>query len=75
MNRMTSPGSLLGRPAGATARGVYRVRNGWGDQHSACVRYNDGTHLEMAEDIYRTRGHQPPFDDLPWKDKALPREA
>ena len=61
MNRTTAPG--------ASTRGVYRIRDGWGGQHSACVQYDDGTRLEMAEDLYRMRGHAPPFDDLPWKDK------
>jgi len=53
--------------------GIYRVRNGWENEHSVCVRYSDGTHLEMAEGIYRMRHHLPVFDDLPWKDKDLPR--
>jgi hypothetical protein len=48
------------------------VRSGWGNEHSVCVRYRDGTHLEMAESIYRMRGHAPAFEDLPWNEKESP---
>ena len=49
--------------------GIYRERNGWGTQHSARVKYDEHQELDMAEDRYRARGYQPPFDELPWKDQ------
>lgn len=51
-------------------RGIYRERNGWGNQHSVHVKYDEGQELDMAEDRYRARGYKPPFDELPWKDEA-----
>ena len=49
-------------------RGIYRERNGWGDQHSARVKYDEHQELDMSESRYRERGYKPPFDELPWKD-------
>jgi hypothetical protein len=51
-------------------RGIYRERNGWGNQHSAHVKYDEHQELDLPEDRYRARGYQPPFDQLPWKDEA-----
>ena len=51
-------------------RGLYRERNGWGNQHSARVKYDEHQELDIPEDKYRARGYQPPFDRLPWKDEA-----
>ena len=51
-------------------KGLYRIRNGWGDEHSVCVEYADGTRLDMAEALYRMRKHEPPVDELPWQDPA-----
>ena len=51
-------------------RGIYRERNGWGNQHSARVKYDEHQELDLAEDRYRERGYQPPFDELPWLDEA-----
>ncbi len=51
-------------------RGIYRERNGWGTQHSVRVKYDEGEELDMPEDRYRASGHQPPFDQLPWKDEG-----
>ena len=50
--------------------GLYRERNGWGTQHSVRVKYDEHQELDMAEDRYRARGYQPPFDQLPWKDEG-----
>ena len=38
-------------------------------QDSARVKYDEHQELDMAEDRYRARGYQPPFDELPWKDQ------
>lgn len=51
-------------------RGIYRERNGWGNQDSAHVKYDEHQELDLPEDRYRARGYQPPFDQLPWKDAA-----
>jgi hypothetical protein len=51
--------------------GLYRVREGWGNEHSVCVEYADGTRLEIGESLYRIKGCQPPLDELPWKDAVL----
>ena len=51
-------------------RGIYRERNGWGNQHSARVKYDEHQELDLPEDRYRERGYQPPFNELPWRDEA-----
>ena len=51
-------------------RGLYRERNGWGNQHSARVKYDEHQELDLPEDRYRERGYQPPFNELPWRDEA-----
>jgi len=48
------------------AEGLYRKRNGWGDQHSVRVKYDGALELEVPESFYREEGWQPPVDDLPW---------
>jgi hypothetical protein len=50
-------------------RGIYRKRNGWGDQHSAHVKYDERQELDISESRYRERGYKPPFDKLPWKEE------
>jgi hypothetical protein len=37
------------------AHGLYRERNGWGNQHSAHVKYDEGQELDVPEDRYRAR--------------------
>jgi hypothetical protein len=49
-------------------KGLFRERNGWGEQHSVRVKYDERQELDLSEDRYRDRGYQPPFDELPWKD-------
>jgi hypothetical protein len=49
------------------ARGVYRVRQGWADQHSVLVDYG-GVLMELPEDRYRKAAYRPAFRNLPWKD-------
>jgi hypothetical protein len=50
-------------------KGLYRIRDGWRTEHSVCVEYEDGTHLEMGESLYLIKGYQPPPDELVWQDK------
>ncbi len=45
-------------------RGICKVKNGWANQDSAWVRYDDGKKLEVPEAEYRLRGYDPPFDNL-----------
>jgi hypothetical protein len=49
-------------------QGIYRERNGWANQHSVRVKYDEGNELDVPEDRYKSDGYQPPFDQLPWKD-------
>jgi hypothetical protein len=51
-------------------RGIYREINGWGSQHSARIRYDDGDEVDLPEERYRAQGYDPPFDKLPWKAQA-----
>jgi hypothetical protein len=51
--------------------GIYRVRNGWGAQNSAHIRYDDGDEEELSEDRYRAQGYDPPFDKLSWKGASV----
>jgi len=48
-------------------KGLFRERNGWDDQHSVRVKYDERQEIDLPEDRYRERGHQPPFDELPCK--------
>ena len=48
-------------------RGLYRVKDGWGNQHSAMVEYMPGRREEIPADQYRLRRYQPDFDSLPWR--------
>jgi hypothetical protein len=64
---LTQPGLYCRR---MEPRGLYRERNGWGNQHSVRVKYDERQELDVAEDRYRARGYQPPFDKLPWKDES-----
>lgn len=50
------------------AKGIYRERNGWANQHSVFVDYG-ATSMDVPEDEYRESGHQPPFEQLPWKEE------
>jgi hypothetical protein len=54
------------------AHGLYRIRNGWANQHSVVVKYDDGNEIEVPEDRYREQGCQPAFEQLKWKDEDGP---
>ncbi len=62
------------------AHGIYRIRDGWVNEHSAVVKFDDGNEVEIPESryrgrwpdgpmLYRTQGYMPAFDELPWKDE------
>lgn len=52
------------------AIGLNRTRDGWANQHSVRVRYDNGDEYDVPEDYYRSQGYQPPFEDLPWTASA-----
>jgi hypothetical protein len=39
--------------------GLYRERNGWGNQDGARVKYDEHQELDVSEDTYRARDYQP----------------
>lgn len=51
------------------ATGIVRVRNGWANQHSVIVLYDDGKEQEVPETRYREAGYSPRFEQLPWRDE------
>jgi ppGpp synthetase/RelA/SpoT-type nucleotidyltranferase len=51
-------------------RGLYREQNGWAEnEHSARVKYDEHQEVDVSERLYRAKGYQPPFDELPWLDE------
>ncbi len=58
-------------------RGIHRERNGWGNQHSARVKYDEHQELDVSEDRYRERGYQPPSINCLGKKRrrTMPRGA
>lgn len=49
-------------------QGIFRTKNGWADDDSVCVRYGDGTELEVPRIQYEALINNPSFDALPWHD-------
>jgi hypothetical protein len=47
------------------ATGVCRIKDGWGNQDSVIVRYDDGKQFELPRSQYEAQGYQPPFAQLP----------
>jgi hypothetical protein len=39
------------------------------NEHCARVKYDEHQELDVSERLYRARGYQPPFDELPWLDE------
>jgi hypothetical protein len=52
-------------PASMAPRGICKIKDGWANQDSAWVRYDNGDKHEMPENKYREAGHEPSFDELP----------
>jgi hypothetical protein len=48
----------------AVARGICKIKNGWGAQDSVWVQYGASVKFEISEHQYRTKGHEPPFEEL-----------
>jgi hypothetical protein len=51
-------------------RGLYRIR-GVGELPNDVRVDDDGIDVPMEEGLYRSRGHLPPVDDLPWSEEYL----
>jgi hypothetical protein len=47
------------------AKGIRRIKNGWGDQDSVLVKYDHGAEMEIPASQYVAQGHQPHIDTLP----------
>ena len=47
------------------ARGVCKIKDGWADQDSVIVRYDDGTKMEVPASVYENDGYDPPLQQLP----------
>jgi hypothetical protein len=56
--------------------GEYRTRGADGVTHTAFVS-DRSIAFDIGEDLYRWRGYQPAFDDLPWVESgaAVPARA
>lgn len=48
------------------ANGLYRTKNGWANEDSVRVRYDDGKELDVPASQYITDGYDPPLEELPW---------
>lgn len=51
-------------------RGLYRIQ-GVGDLPNDVRVDDDGIEVPLEERLYRARGYQPPFENLPWQDQYL----
>jgi hypothetical protein len=49
----------------AMARGICKIKNGWGAQDSVWVQYGASAKFEISEHQYRAKGHEPSFEELP----------
>jgi hypothetical protein len=60
------------------AKGKYRTHGADGSTDTAFVT-DRSISFDIGEQLYRWRGYEPGFDDLPWKEdlpaSAAPREA
>ena len=54
------------------AKGIRRIKNGWGDQDSVLVKYDHGAEMEIPASQYVAQGHQPHIDTLPVRPSPRP---
>ena len=47
------------------AKGIRKIKNGWGNQDSVLVKYQDGAEMEIPVSQYVAQGHHPRIDALP----------
>jgi hypothetical protein len=45
--------------------GICRIRNGWVNQDSVRVRYDNGTTIEISAGYYVASRYKPPLEELP----------
>jgi hypothetical protein len=57
------------------AKGIRRIKGGWGDQDSVLVKYPDGAEMEIPASQYLAQGHHPPLDALPVRTSSKLRLA
>lgn len=48
------------------AIGLYRTKDGWANEDSVRVQYDDGKELDVPASQYVADGYQPPLDELPY---------
>jgi hypothetical protein len=56
---------LGGKEVGTMAKGIYKIKGGWGDQDSVLVKYAHGAEMEIPASQYVAQGHNPPIEMLP----------
>jgi hypothetical protein len=54
------------------AKGIRRIKNGWGDQDSVLVKYPDGAEMEIPASQHVAQGQHPPIDALPVRSSSPP---
>lgn len=68
---LDSGGTMVVDPS-TLRRGIYRIKNPEGLEDDAQVRdVAGGSDMPLSESVYRERGYEPPFDDLPWREDYL----
>lgn len=57
-------------------KGLYRINRPIGMENDVQVGdVNGDNDMPLPESIYRERGYQPPFDELPWQEKYFSEKA
>jgi hypothetical protein len=56
---------LSGKQGAAMAKGIRRIKNGWGNQDSVLVKYANGAEMEIPATQYVAQHHIPPIEALP----------
>ena len=54
------------------AKGIRRIKSGWGDQDSVLVKYADGAEMQIPASQYVAQRHHPPIDALPVRSSSPP---
>lgn len=49
------------------AIGLWKEKDGWGNQDSVRVRYDNGAEMDIPAEDYRANGYAPLLEELPWK--------
>jgi hypothetical protein len=54
-------------------RGIYRIRGVGGRPDDVRVD-DDGIDVPLEESLYRSRGHKPAVDELPWQEDYVSKQ-